>query len=241
MATSGGKDALAALVEAEYLRRGGEHFRPVVAIGDGAARIRGKAGALNPHATPNTGTDHAREHLRDLASHLAFITPDPAQWLQDRLAEPGAGNIEAIITAARQYPLEGVKATELATKLGYFEHNAHRMRYAHFKKPGMFTGSGRPSDRPGNSDPAATATSKIISNNADAHPSRCAAASPLGLLGGCPRARRLGLWVERPGWAGWSPRQAPAGSGFACFHKDREEQHQLQRQARTVLAGDHPD
>ena len=137
-----GKDALAALVEAEYLRRGGEHFRQVVAIGDGAAWIWGMGVALYPHATHITGIYHAREHLHDLASHLAFITPDPAQWLEDRLADLNAGNIAAIITAARQYPLEGVKAAELATKLGYFEHNAHRMRYASFKKLGMFIGSG---------------------------------------------------------------------------------------------------
>ena len=100
------------------------------------------AGALYPHATHITDIYHAREHLHDLASHLAFITPDPARWLEDRLADLDAGNIAAITTAARQYPPEGVKATELATKLGYFEHNAHRMRYASFKKPGMFTGSG---------------------------------------------------------------------------------------------------
>ena len=142
VATFDGKDALAALVEAEYLRRGGEHFRQVVAIGDGAAWIWGMAGALYPHATHITDIYHAREHLHDLASHLAFITPDPAQWLEDRLADLDAGNIAAITTAARQYPPEGVKATELATKLGYFEHNAHRMRYASFKKPGMFIGSG---------------------------------------------------------------------------------------------------
>jgi hypothetical protein len=142
VATFDGKDALAALVEAEYLRRGGEHFRQVVAIGDGAAWIWGMAGALYPHATHITDIYHAREHLHDLASHLAFITPDPARWLEDRLADLDAGNIAAITTAARQYPLEGVKATELATKLGYFEHNAHRMRYASFKKLGMFIGSG---------------------------------------------------------------------------------------------------
>ena len=34
-----GKDALAQLVKAEYLRRGGDHFRQVVALGDGAAWI----------------------------------------------------------------------------------------------------------------------------------------------------------------------------------------------------------
>ena len=142
VATFDGKDALASLVEAEYLRRGGDHFRQVVAIGDGAAWIWAMAGRLYPHATHITDIYHAREHLHDLAAHLAFITPDPAGWLEQRSGELDAGNIEAIITAARQYPLDGVKAGELNTKLGYFDHNAHRMRYARFKKLGMFIGSG---------------------------------------------------------------------------------------------------
>jgi hypothetical protein len=142
VATFDGKDALAGLVEAEYLRRGGGHFRQVVAIGDGAAWIWAMAGQLYPHATHITGIYHAREHLTDLGNHLAFITPDPAQWLEDRSADLDAGNIDAIITDARQYPLAGVKARELDTKPGYFERNAHRMRYRHFRDLGMFTGSG---------------------------------------------------------------------------------------------------
>jgi uncharacterized protein UPF0236 len=142
VATFDGKDALARLVEAEYLRRGGEHFRQVVALGDGAAWIWTMAEALYPHATHIVDIYHAREHLADLAAHLAFITPDPAQWLHDRSAELDAGDIAAIITAARQYPLHGAKAEELDKKLGYFERNAHRMRYQHFRELGMFTGSG---------------------------------------------------------------------------------------------------
>ena len=142
VATFDGKAALAGLVEAEYLRRGGDHFRQVVAIGDGAAWIWTMAEALYPHATHITDIYHAREHLTDLASHLAFITPDPAQWLADRSTELDAGNIEAILTAARRYPLAGIKADELDTKLGYFKRNAHRMRYQHFRDLGMFIGSG---------------------------------------------------------------------------------------------------
>ncbi len=111
--TFDGKDALAELVEAEYLRRGGEHHRQVVALGDGAAWIWTMAGALYPQATHITDIYHAREHLTDLASNLAFITPDPAQWLADRNDELDAGNIEAIIDAASAYPLEGIKAEEL--------------------------------------------------------------------------------------------------------------------------------
>jgi hypothetical protein len=140
--TFDGKNALAGLVKAEYLRRGGEHFRQVVAVGDGAAWIWGMAEDLYPHATHIVDIYHAREHLHDLAAHLAFITPDPAAWLEDRSADLDAGNIEAIITAARHYPLAGVKASELDRKLGYFERNVHRMRYARFRKLGMFTGSG---------------------------------------------------------------------------------------------------
>jgi len=97
---------------------------------------------LYPHATHIVDIYHAREHLTDLASHLAFITPDPAQWLEDRHAELDAGNIQAIIAAARCYPLDGIKAEELDRKLGYFERNAHRMRYQHFRDLGMFIGSG---------------------------------------------------------------------------------------------------
>jgi hypothetical protein len=137
-----GKDALAGLVKAEYLRRGGNHFRQVVAIGDGAAWIWGMAEDLYPHASHIVDIYHAREHLHDLAAHLAFITPDPAAWLAGRSDELDAGNIDAIIEAASCYPLAGVKAEELDKKLGYFRNNAHRMRYADFKTLGMFTGSG---------------------------------------------------------------------------------------------------
>jgi hypothetical protein len=140
--TFDGKDALAELVKAEYLRRGGVHFRQVVALGDGAAWIWGMAEDLYPHATHIVDIYHAREHLHDLANHLAFITPDPQQWLAGRLGELDDGDIEAIIGAARASPLAGIKAEELDKKIGYFEHNIHRMRYAHFKKLGMFTGSG---------------------------------------------------------------------------------------------------
>jgi hypothetical protein len=142
VATFDGKGALAQLVQAEYRRRGGEHFRQVVALGDGAAWIWTMAGALYPQATHITDIYHAREHLNDLAAHLAFITPDPAQWLEDRNTDLDAGNIQAIINAASACPLDGIKASDLERKLGYFRNNAHRMRYADFRKLGMFTGSG---------------------------------------------------------------------------------------------------
>jgi hypothetical protein len=131
-----------ALAAAEAIRRGSRHIRQLAVIGDGAKWIWTRAAARFPEATQIVGLYHAREHLHDLAGHLAFIVSDPAGRRAGRLAELDAGNIEAISRAARAYPLTGVKAEEPETKIGYFEANTIRMRYARFRGLGLFTGSG---------------------------------------------------------------------------------------------------
>jgi len=85
---------------------------------------------------------HAREHLHHLAATVAFIVTDPDQWLADRLADLDAGNIEAIIAAAEEYPMVGVKATDRDQALTYFKTNTVRMRYARHRDLGRFLGSG---------------------------------------------------------------------------------------------------
>lgn len=132
------------LVAAEARRRGSDHIRQVVVLGDGAPWIWNIAGKLLPSATQIVDLFHAREHLHVLAATLAFIVPDPQQWLADRLAELDAGDIEAIIAAATdpQYPLAGVKAVDRDKALTYFQTNAVRMNYAHYRQLGMFIGSG---------------------------------------------------------------------------------------------------
>ena len=142
LATFAPAEEFGALVAAEALRRGSRHIRQLTVIGDGAKWIWTLAAARFPEATQIVDLYHAREHLHDLAGHLAFIVSDPAEWRAERLAELDAGNIEAISKAARAYPLTGVKAEELETKIGYFEANAVRMRYARFRDLGLFTGSG---------------------------------------------------------------------------------------------------
>ena len=132
----------APLVAAEATRRGGEHIRQLVVLGDGAPWIWNLAGKVLPAATQIVDIYHAREHLHALAGTLAFIVTDPQQWLAQRLSELDAGNIEAIIAAAREYPLIGIKATDRDKALTYFETNTVRMRYAHYRKLGMFIGSG---------------------------------------------------------------------------------------------------
>ena len=86
---------------------------------------------------------HAREHLNDLARSLEFMLGDRKQeWLQARLEDLDYGDIDGIFRAARVFGLTGVNKDELDTALGYFEHNAHRMRYRWFRSRGLFVGSG---------------------------------------------------------------------------------------------------
>ena len=131
------------LMAAEARRRGAGHVRQLTTLGDGAAWIWNLAARHFPEATQIVDLYHAREHLHELARLLEFMLGDRKQdWLDARLAELDAGDIPAICAAARVFPLTGKKGAELSTALGYFEHNACRMHYAHFKKLGLFIGSG---------------------------------------------------------------------------------------------------
>jgi len=131
------------LTEAEARCRGAEHVRQLVVLGDGAVWIWNLAGQRFPAATQIVGLYHAREHLYELASLVAFMLGrDHPAWLAERLGELDAGDTPAIAAAARALPLAGRKARELGKALACFEANAVRMRYADFRDLGMFVGSG---------------------------------------------------------------------------------------------------
>jgi hypothetical protein len=143
LATFAPADQFARLVDAEARRRGSEHIRQLVVLGDGAPWIWNLAAARFPAATEIVDLYHAREHLHDLAATLAFMLgSDHQAWLAERLAELDAGDIPALVAAAREFPLVGLKAHDRDKALGYFHTNAHRMRYARFRDLGMFVGSG---------------------------------------------------------------------------------------------------
>ena len=131
------------LVKAEGIRRGADHVRQFTIIGDGAAWIWNIATAKFPEATQIVDLFHAREHLHELAGVLEFMLGGQHdEWLAARLEDLDYGDIDGICAAARTYPLEGVKKTELDKALGYFENNAPRMRYHWFRSRGLFVGSG---------------------------------------------------------------------------------------------------
>jgi hypothetical protein len=133
----------AQLVDAEARRRGCEHIRQLVVLGDGAVWIWNIAGELFPAATQIVDLYHAREHVHELASLATrLLRKSHPDWLADRLAELDAGDIPALLAAGRDLKFIGSLARERDRQLGYFEANAHRMRYQHFRDLGMFVGSG---------------------------------------------------------------------------------------------------
>ena len=155
-------EVFADLLEAEARRRGAEHIRQLVILGDGARWIWNLADQRFPAATGIVDLFHAREHLHALAEQLAFIVPDPTTWLDRRLTDLDNGDIEALSAAARLYQLDGPKATDVDKAVTYFETNAHRMRYAHYRKlacssaPAPSKAAAKPSSVNASNNPACT-------------------------------------------------------------------------------------
>ena len=135
----------AILVHAEARRRGSDHIRQLVVLGDGAPWIWNLATAILPEATPIVDLYHAREHLHALAAGLTGALGDAhPDWLAARLADLDAGDIETLVTeTGRLHPhLPDDTARQTANALTYFKTNAHRMRYTYFREHAMFVGSG---------------------------------------------------------------------------------------------------
>ena len=136
-------EAFTTLVHAEARRRGADHTRQLVFLGDGALWIWNMANKILPEATQIVDIYHAREHVNDLARQLAPVLGDaqPA-WLADRLEDLDHGDIEAFVAATRALPLTSADRKQADTALDYFIKNAQRMRYDVYRAKGMFVGSG---------------------------------------------------------------------------------------------------
>lgn len=115
----------ATLVHAEARRRGADHIRQLVVLGDGAPWIWNLATAILPDATPIVDLHHAREHLHALAAQLAgTLGDDHPGWLADRLADLDAGDIETLVTATHRIPLADTQASRARQGTGLLPHQA---------------------------------------------------------------------------------------------------------------------
>lgn len=111
-------------------------------IGDGARWIWNFAEQRFSAATQIVDLFHAREHLHDLADYSRSASPTPP---------PGhsSGSPTSVTAPSKRSPPPPAATTSTAPKptnstkaVAYVETNAHRMRYAYYRKLGMVVGPG---------------------------------------------------------------------------------------------------
>jgi len=136
-------EGFGALVEIEARRRGSDRAGCLVVLGDGSPWIWNLAASHLPSATQIVDLYHAREHVHDLAKLIARILGRRYHsWVNERVAQLDDGDVEGLCDAVRQLKLPRPAAMATEGRLGYFETNIERMRYATFRRQGHFVGSG---------------------------------------------------------------------------------------------------
>ena len=131
-------------IYAEAVRRGLLQARQVIVLGDGAPWIWALAEEHFPGALQIVDLYHAREHLGELAKTLYGRTGKAtAAWRAARYEALEAGNVEAVVAAMRRAcPRDPTSREQVRKQIAYFQTNAERMRYAKFRRRGLFVGSG---------------------------------------------------------------------------------------------------
>jgi len=136
-------DDFASRLYEEAKRRGLDRAGEVCVIGDGALWIWNIADEQFHGACQIVDLYHAREHYWTVARGCFKSKTEQSKWAEDRRLELNDGNVEAVIKAIETLATLEEYDKELCEKeIGYFEKNKERMRYADFKKRGMFVGSG---------------------------------------------------------------------------------------------------
>ncbi len=126
----------------EALARGLDNAQRLVVLTDGAAYNKTIAQTHFPHAVHVIDLYHAREHLHEL---IQLLRPPEgqAQCLERWKTILDKGDIPLLIKEARAVlPRSGPRRKDALAHIGYFQKNAPHMRYAHFRKHGLFVGSG---------------------------------------------------------------------------------------------------
>lgn len=129
----------------EFWRRGLEHVRQPIILGDGARWIWNIADEYFPAATQIVDYFHAREHLADLTRLLTPVLIDPAAFEHHLIDALDLGQTTTIATTIEDLDL-ATCAPDLTkpaqTEVAYFTRNHHRMQYADFRANGYYIGSG---------------------------------------------------------------------------------------------------
>ncbi len=131
-------------IYAEAVRRGLRQAQKVIVLGDGGPWIWGIAAQYFPFATQIVDLYHARQHLAELGKVVyGPATAKCKEWATARCEQLDDGKVEAVITSMKRLRPRTQKAREEIRKaIDYFQTNAERMRYAEFRRQGLFVGSG---------------------------------------------------------------------------------------------------
>ena len=128
----------------EALRRGLERAQQVSVMGDGALWIWNLAEEHFHGAIQIVDLYHARGHYWNVARGVLGAEEGILkEWTEARRKELDGGKVERVIEAIRNLcPTTEMQEKILKTESAYFEKNKERMRYAEFRKQGLFVGSG---------------------------------------------------------------------------------------------------
>ena len=129
---------------AEAIRRGSRCAKQIVVLGDGASWIWNLAAMHFPWAIEIVDLFHAREHLSELAKVVYGPgSCEEKQWAEERIKELDDGKVDAVLSAmALLQPRTDAARDDVRKAIGYFQNNAARMQYSHFRRQGLFVGSG---------------------------------------------------------------------------------------------------
>jgi len=129
---------------AEAVRRGLYEAKRVIVLGDAAEWIKQLQVMHFPQATYITDLYHAREHVAELCQDLFCgqdkrITHHRIRWWADL----DAGRVEKIMgEAERSVRGDGPRSQKARGQIAYLAKNKEHMRYAAFRREGLFVGSG---------------------------------------------------------------------------------------------------
>jgi hypothetical protein len=128
----------------EAIRRGMASAGETVVIGDGAPWIWNIADEQFYGATQIVDLFHAREHYWNVAKVCFGQDKERLyQWTEERRKELDDGRPEDVMDAIKRcLSVPGHDQAICEREIGYFEKNKERMRYADFRKRGLFVGSG---------------------------------------------------------------------------------------------------
>jgi hypothetical protein len=139
-----GAETFGVRIYAEAVRRGLYKAEKVVVIGDGARWVSGIAAMHFPMAIRIIDLYHAREHVTNLCKLVSGTDDQKTTALRIRWwKDLDASNVEKIIREAQDQLPKNVDARKnVEREIGYLEGNKENMRYAAYRKQGLFVGSG---------------------------------------------------------------------------------------------------